>query len=347
MRGDYMEKMVTLSKEELNEILQCFNELVKEGRYKKIAYSIWKYLINLDKAEMTLCYNYIDINSYIQLSVFGDSLGTYLYEVYFNKGESTNYLTSAIGNTTPTQSVTTATSITDTKHSNDFISNQAPLTLNDSDVWNFFITPDKDEGKEKDKMKGFNFDFGPCTGDSIRMSMYGLAVKNAAGVYVSYDVNSQEIIDVDILNFDGGKYMYKIPVAINDVAIGDVIIHARKPMFVIGASEDGLSIKVIDVIAGEEKKILPTKSPFGFNFVTKIVSLFNMMGTNVPTKDQPFGNMLPLLMMQGDDIDPLVLMLATGGKMDSNNSMMMYLLMKGDKDTDSLLPLLMMQNCAK
>ena len=86
--------------------------------------------------------------------------------------------------------------------------------------------------KENNTMKNFNFDFGPCTKDNVRMSMYGLAVKNAAGTYVSYNANTNEIVDVDILNFDGGKYLYKMPTAVKDITTGDVIIHMHKPMFV-------------------------------------------------------------------------------------------------------------------
>ena len=50
-------------------------------------------------------------------------------------------------------------------------------------------------------MKGFKFDFGPCTNDNVRMSTYGLAVKNGNDEWVSYDPNSDQIINVDLLNF--------------------------------------------------------------------------------------------------------------------------------------------------
>ena len=200
--------------------------------------------------------------------------------------------------------------------------------------------------EEKKEMKGFNFDFGPCTGDQVRMSMYGLAVKNAAGTYVSYNPKSGEIVDVDILNFDGAKFMYKIPVAIKDIAVGDIIIHNRKPMFVTALpTENATAITCVDVCAGEQKQIIPTVSPFGFNFVTKIVSLFNTVVNNAPTPDAPFGNMLPFMLMNEDTdkIDPMMMMFMMGGKMDMSNPMMMYFMLKDNKD--SMLPLLfMMQN---
>lgn len=206
---------------------------------------------------------------------------------------------------------------------------------------------ENDKKKEKEEMKGFNFDFGPCTGDQVRMSMYGLAVKNAAGTYVSYNPKSGEIVDVDVLNFDGAKYMYKIPVAIKEIAVGDIIVHNRKPMFVTALPVEGTTaIVCVDVCAGEQKMVIPTVNMFGFNFVTKIVSLFNTVGDNAPTPDAPFGNMLPFMLMNEgtDKIDPMMMMFMMGGKMDMNNPMMMYFMLKDNKDTDMLPLLFMMQN---
>ena len=206
---------------------------------------------------------------------------------------------------------------------------------------------EKEKDKENEKMKGFNFDFGPCTGDQVRMSMYGLAVKNAAGTYVSYNPKSGEIVDVDVLNFDGAKFMYKIPVAIKEIAVGDIIVHNRKPMFVTALPTEGTTaITCVDVCAGEQKQVIPTVNMFGFNFVTKIVSLFNTVGDNAPTPDAPFGNMLPFMLMNEgtDKIDPMMMMFMMGGKMDMSNPMMMYFMMKDNKDSDMLPLLFMMQN---
>ena len=203
--------------------------------------------------------------------------------------------------------------------------------------------------KEKDNMKGFNFNFGPCTGDNIKMSVYGLAIQNTNGEWVSYDAKSGQIMNVDLLNFDGRKFMFKMPVAIKDIAKGDIVIHNKVPMFVLDTDESG--VIAVDVRAGEEKKILPTNSPFGFNFVTKVVSMFNAFN-GAPTPEAPFGNFLPFMMMgEGNDIDPFVMCMmmqnmgnAQCGNMFSN-PMMMYLLMKdGGADKDFMLPMLMMQS---
>ena len=161
--------------------------------------------------------------------------------------------------------------------------------------------------KEKKEMKGFNFDFGPCTNDNVRMSIYGLAIKNTAGVWVSY--NDGSIVDVDCFNFDGGKYMFKIPVAVSAIASGDVIIHNKVPMFVSCIEDD--EICAVDIRDGEVKTIIPTSNMFGFNFVTKIVSLFDTL-KGAPTPEQPFGGMLPFMMMGEDkDFDPMMMLLFT------------------------------------
>lgn len=203
------------------------------------------------------------------------------------------------------------------------------------------------EKKEiKEEMKGFNFDFGPCTKDNVRMSMYGLAVQNNAGVWVSYNEKNGELIDVDVLNFDGRQYMFKMPVAIKDIKKGDIIVHNRIPMFVLGTDE---GIVAVDPRAGEEKKIIPTTNMFGFNFVTKVVSMFDAVGS-APTPDSPFGNMLPLMLMTDDNkLDPAMLMLmmnSNGGAsagFDMSNPMMLYFLMSKDSGSD-MLPLVMMMN---
>ena len=202
-----------------------------------------------------------------------------------------------------------------------------------------------DEG-EKTKMKGFNFDFGPCTNDQVRMSMYGLAIKNASGEWVSY--NDGQVVNVDVLNFDGAKYMFKMPVAVKDIAVGDIVIHNRVPMFVESV-ENG--IHVVDIRAGEKKEILPTTNMFGFNFVTKIVSMFNAFQSS-PTPDQPFGNMLPFLMLNGEDgksmdSDTMLMFMMMQNQSGSANvfanPMMLYFLMK-DKGGNDILPLMLMMN---
>lgn len=207
------------------------------------------------------------------------------------------------------------------------------------------------EEKGEDNMKILNkskFNFGTCEDDNVRMSLYGLAVKNAEGTWVSYDPKTDSIMDADILNFDGGKFLFKTPVALKDIKEGDIIIHNRVPMFVKVVSEDNRIIAV-DPHAGEEKTVMLTKSCFGFDFATKVVSLFKL-GDNVATPDAPFGNMLPFLLMGEDkgDIDPMAMcmMMQQNGDFMSN-PMMMYLMLKNKGDMNDMLPFMFMMNANK
>ena len=231
------------------------------------------------------------------------------------------------------------------------------LTDNIEDTARKVFNEEWNKRKENDKMKFGNFDFGPCTNDNVRMSMYGIAIKNAAGTYVSYDAANGEIIDVDVFNFDGGKYMFKLPVAIKDVKVGDVIIHNRTPMFVVGFAENTGDLIAVDIRAGEKKTIMPMRNMFHFDFVTKIVSLFDMNGVTQPSSDMPFGNMLPLMMMSDDnknmDMKDILMMsmLANGGNMSNMNPMLLYFLASDEADgtsmKDKLLPMMLLSNQQK
>lgn len=208
--------------------------------------------------------------------------------------------------------------------------------------------PTKEEEDNKMNNKIFNFDFGPIKSDNVRMSMYGLAVKNRSGNYVAWDKASESIMNVDILNFNGDGLMYKIPVPIKDIKDGDIIIHNRVPMFVAEVYEKTLG--VIDVYSGEKKNIILSKSPFGFDFATKVVSImdFGAMNGDAPSEDNPFGNMWPLLMLNDSgSIDPMALALMCAGKGDGANPMMMYAFMASKGNNDNLLPLMLMMNGGK
>lgn len=205
----------------------------------------------------------------------------------------------------------------------------------------------KDNEEKENKMKGFNFDFGKITNDSIRMSMYGMAVKNTSGVWTAYDKSTGDLMDVDVFNFDGSNFLFKMPVAIKDIAVGDVIIHARKPMFVVSKTEAG-DLVAVDPVAGEKKTIMPIRSPFGFNFATKVISLFdNLMGNSeAPSADNPFGSLWMLMLMDGksdmkDMLVPMMLMSQANGSTNAFNPMMLMLMNDGDMK-DIALPLMLM-----
>lgn len=202
-----------------------------------------------------------------------------------------------------------------------------------------------------------NFNFGPCS-DRAKISHLGIAVLNSNNEWVSYDKENGEIVNVDLVNFGCNDFVYMIPVAIKDVAVGDAIIHNHHVMFVTRVKDKNLS--VIDVTDGEVKKILPTKSVFGFNFITKLVSLIDFSASTA-SEDNPFGDMLPFLLLgnsdnKGSDMLPLVFMLMNkdgkdGGFFSSSTSstqMMLMAMMMGNgkqnRDMQNLLPLMFLTN---
>jgi hypothetical protein len=107
------------------------------------------------------------------------------------------------------------------------------------------------------------------------------------------------------------------------------------------------NVGVVDISAGEIKSIIPTKSMFGFDFVTKIVSIMDAVA-GAPSPNEPFGNMLPFLMMQDGKMDKnmaLALMMSQGncGNL-ASNPLMLYLMMGDGKSSNDMLPLALMMS---
>lgn len=200
-----------------------------------------------------------------------------------------------------------------------------------------------------------NFNFGPC-GDKVKLSHLGVAVKNSAGEMVSYDPEKKEIVNVDLINFGRKELVWYMPSAIKDIKVGDAILHNNKVMFVVSTEKD---IRAVDVTEGEKKTILPTKSMFGFDFVTKVVTMidFGKIGAD---NDNPFGNLLPLMLLGGEgemnfDFKTFLMMQALGGNKDGNfnfdmsNPLVMMALLSREEGSrggsfDALPFLMMMMN---
>ncbi len=148
--------------------------------------------------------------------------------------------------------------------------------------------------KENDTMKmpTMNFDFGPFTESGVvALSPYGIAVRSSKGEYLTYNAATGATVDVTGFTFD----FQKMPAAIKDLRAGDMVLHRGKPMYVQSVEEDG--IHCIDILNSENKVIVPVTSIFGFNYVTKVVSLMNVTA-GAPSADNPFGNIMPYMFMQ-------------------------------------------------
>lgn len=153
------------------------------------------------------------------------------------------------------------------------------------------------------KMPSMNFDFGPFTGDIVALSPYGIAIRNSNNEYLTYNAATSSVVNVTGFTFDFKKMIYKMPVAAKDLRAGDMVLHCGKPMYVQSIEDDG--IHCIDILNSESKVAVPITNPFGFNFMTKIVSLMNFNAAQ-PSAENPFGNLMPFMMMSsimGDDSD--------------------------------------------
>ena len=195
------------------------------------------------------------------------------------------------------------------------------------------ILKEHDKEKEKNNMTT-DFSFGPYNTSSIRLSPYGMAIKNKAGKWISYNKTTDRLMDVDVINVDieSSKVFYKIPRAVNSVKPGDIILHNTTPVFVETINNGRFT--VINPYEGTEITILPAQSPFGFDFVTVIVTLTDFMPA--ADEDNPFGNLLPFMLM-GKDNNNLGLMLALSGGMEDIDPMMMMALCSGNDMTTMLM----------
>ena len=189
----------------------------------------------------------------------------------------------------------------------------------------------------------FNFDFGPLNGTNIRMSMYGFAIPNETGKYVAYDADNDRIMNVQILNFNCDGIFYKVPKALSKIHEGDIVFHNGVPMFVEEVLDES-RLLVIDPKDGTEKTIMPTRSPFGFDYVSTLVSLMDGLCEDTdPDEENPFGKMLPFLFMgnTNNSNDLLPLMFMANGEMDFSNPLML-LAMGGGGNFDTSNPLVLM-----
>ena len=199
-----------------------------------------------------------------------------------------------------------------------------------------------------------NLRFGKA--DDAKMSIYGPALREAVSgdTWIAFDKSKEQWIDVPweaILDIP----LLEMPVAKNDIQIGDFIFHAGVGWVRVIDFDDEMNyfIEAEDPSNHEIIKILPTRNMFGFDFYTKLIVPFDMGATfGGASASNPFG-MLPMLMMMsdknksgsGDNSMLMAMMMMQNGGMDfASNPMMLYALL-GDKGSDNsmLMAMLMSQ----
>lgn len=120
------------------------------------------------------------------------------------------------------------------------------------------------------------FDFGPINDNVVMYSPYGLAFRNSNNQYLTYNPTTKKTTDVTGLTIDLEGLIYKVPVGLNSVKPGDIIVHNGKPVCVEGIEDH--SVICVDIENSELKTVIPPTNIFGFNYVTKItLSLISVL----------------------------------------------------------------------
>ena len=185
-----------------------------------------------------------------------------------------------------------------------------------------------------------NMQFGKLETNDIKYSMKGIAFKTIDGDYVCYN---PDFTFTNVANMVMDIPIFAMPVSKDQIKVGDVIKH--NDAWVIVNDVASSEIKVAKPWTKEIVSVIPETSIFGFSFYTKVINLFENFGT-AATDDNPFGNILPLMLMSGgtkNSNDMLMMMLAFGGgKIDFSNPMMMYMFMGDNGNTNDMLIMMML-----
>lgn len=202
----------------------------------------------------------------------------------------------------------------------------------DKEVAEMFNSKEKEKESKMDFSKMLNIDFGkvPHTAE-LKPSIYGVAVLGFDNRYRAYDKINDKVMDVTGMTFDTDM-LFKIPVAVSQVRVGDVIINASNYVTVTNVHSDG-TFTVVDPKASEQKIAIPAKNMFGFDFVTKIMYPFENMVQ--PSDDNPFGLNPMAMMMLSDGANMDVSTILALSMMNGNSGMM---------DQNMLIPLMLMGN---
>ena len=157
----------------------------------------------------------------------------------------------------------------------------------------------KERGNNMFKNVMKDFYCGPAK--DVKMSIYGPAFRavseggeTPSETYVAY--HDSEYIDVMDGIIDIGDCAYVMPVAVKLVKKGDFIRHCGSWLRVTSIKEgiiEGESVYTRNIV-----KIRPTKNMFGFNFYSKLITFDIMNGTS---EENPFGNILPMLLLGGEN----------------------------------------------
>lgn len=187
-----------------------------------------------------------------------------------------------------------------------------------------------------------DFYCGPAT--DVKMSIYGPAFRAVSGggekirdTYVAY--HDGDYIDVcdGILDIDNCAYV--MPIAAKSVKKGDFVRNCGTWLRVTSITNE--TIEGENVYTRNIVKVRPTKNMFGFNFYSKLMT-FDIMGST--SEDNPFGNLLPLILLGNKDskMNDMLPLMFMNKDFDMSNPMMMYLLANKNDSNNNLMTIMMM-----
>lgn len=222
-----------------------------------------------------------------------------------------------------------------------------PLRISFKNSQEFKVYNMEDKNMNMRKLMG-DFMFGKFDNTTVKYSFNGIAFQSADGTYNVYNEDgtltnvSDMVMDIPV---------FAIPVAKAELKVGDVILHPADKTPLVVKENAQTAIIAVEPKSNEVKTFAPKKSIFGFDFYTKIMTPMDMFGGANANADNPFGNMLPFLMMGDGNTDMSTMLMftimngANSGAMDMNA--MLPLLMLSDKsggdNKDFLMAMLMMK----
>lgn len=182
----------------------------------------------------------------------------------------------------------------------------------------------------------------------VVFSVNGPAFKTAEGTYIAKNKHDDGYTEVDGLTFDNmDSFCYMLPVSKKEIKIGDYVRHNNTWVRVIDVLDNGC-LYIDKIFAQERAEIFPTKNIFGFDFYVKLVNIADDLFATSANENNPFGNMIPFLLLSGDggsnlkDTLPLML-LNNGAGGDGMKNLLPLMLLSGDnKQMKDMLPLMLL-----
>lgn len=194
-------------------------------------------------------------------------------------------------------------------------------------ISNSIIEERKNENMNMNKIFG-NLKFGQITDGSVDLSIKGIALKSADGGYVVYDTNNNDSTIVTGMTFDSDM-IYAIPTPVNQIKQNDIIFNDSVPVVVKNILDNG-EIEVYHPQANAIIKILPKKTLFGINMVSRV---FNPFGDFKFDTDNNTFNPMMMLMFANDNSNDMMKMMFMSqmfggdGQMNNFNPFAMMMLM--------------------